>query len=133
MAVGPFLDSNILVYAYSKDPRSVAAQAICARAHTLSVQSLNEFANVARRKLRFGWEEITANLTAIVDLAENIVPMTFELHQIGVALADRYQLQVYDGMILAAALEAGCDTLYSEDMHNGLVIEKRLTIRNPFT
>ena len=131
MAAGPFLDSNILVYAYSKDPRSLVAQSICGRAHTLSIQSLNEFANVARRKLHFDWDEITANLIAIVDLAENIVPLTFELHQTGIAIAERYRLQVYDGMILAAALEARCDTLYSEDMQHGLVIENLLTISNP--
>ena len=128
----PFLDSNILIYAYSTDPRSLAAQSICERSHTLSVQSLNEFVNVARRKLRYEWDEITARLTSIVDLADPIIPLTFELHQSGVALADRYRLQVYDGLILAAALEAGCETLYSEDMHHGLVIEDRLTIRNPF-
>ena len=98
----------------------------------MSIQSLNEFANVARRKLHFDWDEITANLIAIVDLAENIVPLTFELHQTGIAIAERYRLQVYDGMILAAALEARCDTLYSEDMQHGLVIENLLTISNPF-
>lgn len=129
---GPFLDSKFLVYAYSDDSRSGVAQSICERPHTLSVQSLNEFANVARRKLRHNWDEITENLTAIVDLAETIVPLSFELHQIGIALADRYKLQVYDGMILAAAIEAGCETLYSEDMQHGLVIEDHLTIRNPF-
>lgn len=128
----PFLDSNILIYAYSTDPRSPAAQSICERRHTLSVQTLNEFVNVARRKLRYDWQEIVTRLTAIVDLADPIIPLTFDLHQTGIALADRYRLQVYDGMILAAALEAGCDLLYSEDMHNGLVIEDRLTIRNPF-
>ena len=129
---GPFLDSNLLVYAYSVDARSGIAQSICEHPHTLSIQSLNEFANVARRKMRHNWDEITENLAAIVDLAESIVPLSFELHQTGIALAERYKLHVYDCMILAAALEAGCDTLYSEDMHDGMVIEERLTIRNPF-
>jgi predicted nucleic acid-binding protein len=132
MAGGPFLDSNILIYAYSNDAKSMAAKSLCERPHTLSVQSLNEFANVARRKLQLDWDRIVWRLIAIVDLADEIVPLTFELHQTGVALADRYQLQVYDGMVLAAALEAGCDTVYSEDMHHGLVIENQLTIRNPF-
>lgn len=128
----PFLDSNILIYAYSTDHRSSIAQTICGRRHTLSVQSLNEFVNVARRKLRYEWDEIVERLTAIVDLAEPILPVTFNLHQTAIALAERYRLQVYDGMIVAAALEAGCDTLYSEDMHHGLVIEDRLAIVNPF-
>src|SRR4051812_3568719 len=126
MAAGPFLDSNILIYAYSNDPKSLSAQAICERPHSLSVQSLNEFANVARRKLQFDWDEIISRLVAIVDLADRIVPLTFELHQTGIALAERYKLQVYDGMVLAAALLAGCDVLYSEDMRHGLIIEDRL-------
>ena len=132
MTAGAFLDSNILIYAYSKDRRSAAARAICEQPHTLSIQSLNEFANVARRKLRFEWNEITENLISIVELAESIVPLTYELHQTGIAIADRYKMQVYDAMILAAALEAGCDTLFSEDLHHGLVIEHMLTVRNPF-
>ena len=132
MTAGAFLDSNILIYAYSKDRRSAAARAICEQPHTLSIQSLNEFANVARRKLRFEWNEITENLISIVELAESIVPLTYELHQTGIAIADRYKMQVYDAMILAAALEAGCDTLYSEDLQDGLVIEGLLAVRNPF-
>ena len=128
----PFLDSNILIYAYSTDRRSRAAQAICERRHTLSVQSLNEFANVARRKLGYEWANVAERLATIVDLADPIIELTFEMHQFGVALAERYKLQVYDSMIVAAAIEAGCETLYSEDMHHGLVIEDRLTILNPF-
>ena len=128
----PFLDSNVLIYAYSTDPRSVIARSICEKRHTLSVQSLNEFVNVARRKLHYDWDQIIERLTTIVDLADPILPLTFNLHQTGVMLAATYRLQVYDGMILAAALEAGCTQLYSEDMHHGLVIEERLTILNPF-
>jgi predicted nucleic acid-binding protein len=128
----PFLDSNILLYAYFEDARSSAAKAVCDQPYTISVQSLNEFANVARRKMNYGWEDILPCLNAIINLADRIVPLSLELHKVGVALASRYQLQVYDGMILAAALEAGCETLYSEDMQHGMVIEDLLTIRNPF-
>ena len=53
-------------------------------------------------------------------------------HDIGRALGERYGFSVYDAMIVAAALEHGCTTLYSEDMHDGLVIEGRLHIVNPF-
>lgn len=132
MPAGPFVDSNILIYGYSSHAKSSVAQSVCGQPHTLSIQSLNEFANVAHRKLHFDWGQIVARLIAIVDLADQIVPLTFEVHQTGIALADRYRLQVYDGMVLAAALEADCETLYSEDKHHGLVIEDRLTIINPF-
>lgn len=132
MTVGPFLDSNILVYAYSNDPRSGVAKAICAQPHIISVQSLNEFANVSRRKLHIGWDDIVLRLVTIVDLAETVIPLTFELHQNAIALADRYKLQLYDCLIIAAAIGAGCDTLYSEDMQHGLLIEDYLIVRNPF-
>ncbi len=60
-----------------------------------------------------------------------VVPLTVDTHDRGLALAERYQLSLYDGMIVAAAQLAGCTTLYSEDMHDGLVIDG-LTIRNPY-
>lgn len=132
MTSSPFLDSNILIYAYGDDPKSQLAQEICSRPHVISVQSLNEFANVMHRKMQYDWDRIRPCLISILDLAERILPLTFETHEHGLAMAERYKLQVYDGMIVAAALEAGCDTLYSEDMQHGLVIEDRLTIRNPF-
>ena len=65
-------------------------------------------------------------------MCESPRPLTFELHDRGLELADRWELSVYDSMIVAAALHAGCDTLYSEDMRHGLVIDGRLTITNPF-
>jgi predicted nucleic acid-binding protein len=60
-----------------------------------------------------------------------VVPVTEETHVLGLALAARHSLSLYDGMIVAAAQLAGCTVLYSEDMHDGLVID-RLTIRNPY-
>jgi len=132
MPAPPFLDSNILIYAYSTDARSRVAQSLCEAPHILSVQSLNEFASVARRKIGFPWDRVIDSLIDVAALADRIIPLTFELHQLGLAVANRYDLQIYDAMIVAAALEADCDTLFSEDMHDGLVIEDRLIIRNPF-
>ena len=59
-------------------------------------------------------------------------PLTEEAHDLGLMLAERYGYRVYDSIILAAALLAGCTTVYSEDLHNGQVISGSLTIRNPF-
>jgi len=47
-------------------------------------------------------------------------------------IAKRYSYSYYDSLIISAALEANCDTLYSEDMQNGQIIEKVLRIVNPF-
>lgn len=132
MSGRPFVDSNVLIYAYSDDPRSAVAQAVCAKPHVIAVQSLNEFAAVAHRKLGYGWERVGPCLDAIVDLADLIMPLTIETHSLGIALAKRYKLQIHDSLIVAAALETGCDLLLSEDMQDGLVIEEALTIRNPF-
>ena len=65
-------------------------------------------------------------------MPEIVVP-DLDLHLLGVELAERYNLSLYDGMIVAAALTADCDILYSEDMHAGLIIDGRLTVVNPFT
>jgi predicted nucleic acid-binding protein len=53
-------------------------------------------------------------------------------HQSAVAIAHRYGFAFYDALIIASALEAGCSSLLSEDLHDRQVIEDRLTIRNPF-
>ena len=61
-----------------------------------------------------------------------VEPVTVDTHEIGAEIAERYGLPIYDAMIAAAALQAGCDTLLSEDMQDGMVLEDRLRIVNPF-
>jgi predicted nucleic acid-binding protein len=129
-----FLDTTVLLYAtLQSDPRSEAARALLARRGAISVQVLNEFANVASRKLRRPWSEITRALAAIRALCQPPIPLTLAIHEAGIAIADRTRYQLYDALIIAAALEAGCATLFSEDLHDGQVIDGRLTIRNPFS
>jgi predicted nucleic acid-binding protein len=131
--IPPFLDTNVLLYATLQlDPRSEAARTLLARRGTISVQVLNEFANVAARKLRRPWPDIGRALGAIRTLCAAPVPLTVAIHEAGIAIAARTGYQLYDALIIAAALEAGCDTLFSEDLRDGQVIDGRLTIRNPF-
>ncbi|MGA3400485.1 MAG: PIN domain-containing protein [Acetobacteraceae bacterium] len=128
-----FLDSNVLIYAaLQPDARSDAARALLARRGTISVQVLNEFANVAHRKLRRSWEEIAQALAGIRVLCLPPLPITAALHEAAVGVAARTGYQFYDALIIASALDAGCTTLFSEDLQDGQVIEGRLTIRNPF-
>jgi predicted nucleic acid-binding protein len=128
-----FLDTNVLLYAsLQPDPRSEAARALLARRGTVSVQVLNEFANVAARKLRRTWPEITRALAAIRTLCTPTRPLTLATHEAGIAIAGRTGYRLYDALIIAAALGAGCGTLFSEDLHDGQVIDGRLTIHNPF-
>lgn len=128
-----FLDTNVILYAFTADPvRRPIAQLLLESDFEISVQVLNEFANASRRKFNREWDAIEFALRKLRHSARSILALTDELNKRGLQLARRYQLSVYDSMIVAAALEARCDTLYSEDMHDGLVIEDRLTIRNPF-
>ena len=129
---GSFIDTNVLFYVASGDPvKAERAEKIIADGGTISVQVLNELANVARRKMRMTWSETRALLSIIRALLP-VQPITVEIHETGLALAERYGLSIYDAMIAASALHAECDTLWSEDMHDGMVIECQLRIANPF-
>jgi predicted nucleic acid-binding protein len=129
---GEFLDSNILVYAFTADPRAAAAQALLESGCTISVQGLNEFANVARRKLGKPWEEIRDALAAIRALCPTILPIDLDTHDAALRLAERHGFAIFDALMVAAALQAGSDTLWSEDMQHGMAIEGTLRILNPF-
>jgi predicted nucleic acid-binding protein len=129
---GSFFDTNVLLYIASGDAaKAERAEQLLAAGGTVSVQVLNEIANVARRKMRYSWER-THNLLSQIRQLLPVIPITLRIHETGIALAERYTLSIYDGMIAAAALDSGCDTLWSEDMHDGLVIDGRLTVVNPF-
>jgi predicted nucleic acid-binding protein len=127
-----FFDSNVLVYAFTGDPRSLVAYRLLQQGGVVSAQSLNELANVLRRKQGWDWRKIGLAIETVVDRCPRLVVLDLALHQLGVRLAERYTLSIYDGMIAAAAVVAGCETLYSEDMHHGLVIDGRVRIVNPF-
>lgn len=127
-----FLDSNVVIYAFCDDPRNALAEELLGRGCEISVQVLNEFTNVARRKLGFPWAEITDAVEAITILSRAVHPLDLATHQEAVRLAERYGLGFYDALIVASALRAGCAVLYSEDMQHGLTIDQRLKIVNPF-
>jgi predicted nucleic acid-binding protein len=129
---GRFFDTNVLVYLASGDPvKANRAEGIVGRGGAISVQVLNELTNVARRKMRLSWDDTHSFLSMIRGLLQ-IHAITIEIHEAGLAIAARYGLSVYDAMIAASALHAGCNTLWSEDMQDGMVIERSLRITNPF-
>ena len=129
---GRFLDSNIVLYLASEDPlKADRAQELVAEGGTISVQVLNEIANISRRKMGLSWAE-TRNFLLMIGGLLKVEPITVEIHDVGISLAERYQLSVYDSMIVSAALSAECDTLLSEDLQDGLLINGRLRVLNPF-
>jgi predicted nucleic acid-binding protein len=129
---GRFIDTNVLIYVASTDPaKAERAEEIVGEGGAISVQVLKEFAHVARRKMRMSWGETRALLEILRGLLP-VHPLTTEIHETAVRVAERHNLSIYDGMIAASALHADCETLLSEDMQDGLVIEDRLRIVNPF-
>ena len=129
---GSFLDSNIVLYLASEDLlKADRAQELVAEGGTISVQVLNEITNISRRKMDLSWAE-TRNFLLMIRGLLKVEPITIEIHDVGISLAERYQLSVYDSMIVSAALSAGCDTLFSEDLQDGLLISGRLRVLNPF-
>lgn len=120
---GNFIDTNVLVYLASADPdKATRAEEVAARGGTISVQVLDELANVARRKMLLSWEETNALLATLRRLV-TVVPITVETHERGLQVAERFGISVYDAMIVAAAAIAGSDVLWTEDLQDGAVLE----------
>jgi predicted nucleic acid-binding protein len=129
---GSFFDTDVLVYLASGDPQKAdQAEAAVAGGGTVSVQVLNALANVARRKMRMSWTETRQFLSTLREVL-TVYPLTIETHAAGLALAERYGFSLYDAMIVSAALEADCETLWSEDMQHGMTLDEGLRIVNPF-
>lgn len=128
-----FIDTNVLIYLLSEDSNKAdRAETFVRDGGTISVQVLNELTNVTRRKLAMSWMEINEFLSLIRSLC-SIEPLTIETHDMGRIIAQRYKLSVHDAMIVAAATLSDCETLYTEDMQDGLLIDNHLRICNPFT
>ena len=129
---GEFLDTNVLIYAFTDDPRNQKAQELLGKGCVIGVQVLNEFTNVARRKLGMTWEELREALSSILIVCPTVLPMDLEVHSDAIAIAERYDFRIFDALMIASALRGGCEILWSEDMQDGMVINGRLHIANPF-
>jgi predicted nucleic acid-binding protein len=129
---GSFFDTNVLLYLISDDTaKADRAENLIGDGGQISVQVLNELTNVVRRKIRLPWPETCAFLDVIRALLP-VEPLSVAIHETGLALAQDHGFSIYDAMIVASALHADCDTLWSEDMQHGMLVENRLRIVNPF-
>lgn len=129
-----FLDTNVLVYAYSEDDLLKRSQALAINGQPerwLSTQVLTEFANVFHRKLRVPWPDVQVALLEI-SVGFNIHANTAATILKATQIAQRYGFSWFDSLIVAAALECSCETLYSEDLQHGQLIEQTLQVVNPF-
>jgi predicted nucleic acid-binding protein len=126
-----FFDTNILVYAQQTGAKADRARALFKGGGKLSVQVLNEFTAVSQRKQRKDWRDIAEAISDVLMMVEPPLPLTLNLHAAARALAERDRISFYDALILASALEAGCDTLFTEDLQHGRKFGN-LTVVNPF-
>jgi predicted nucleic acid-binding protein len=127
-----FFDTNILVYAHSvRDDRTAIARQVLLEGGVVSVQVLNEFASVARAKLGFTWPQVQEAINSILILCPNPRALSLDTHLRALEISKRYGFSIWDGLIVAAAIEAKCSTLLTEDLQHGQVVEG-LRVENPF-
>ena len=132
MSAGVFLDTNVLVYAYSRgDHRTSIARQLVHNGGVVGVQVLNEFASVARAKLAMSWTEVQEAVENILILCPNPRALGIETHLRALGISKKYGCSIWDGLIVAAAAEAHCSKLLTEDLQHGQVVEG-VRIENPF-
>ena len=134
MSGSAFLDTNVLIYSYAETEPVKKAQALAAIGTGevwLSTQVLIEFVNVNRRKLKVTWPSIQRSLVEL-DANYRVLQTSAATITQATRLADRYGFSWFDALIVAAALECGCETLYSEDLQHEQLIEGSLRVVNPF-
>ncbi len=129
---GVFLDSNVILYLLSADTaKADAAEALLVQQPTISVQVLNEVTSVCQRKLKLAWPD-TLDLLNAIKANCKVIPLTVGTHAKALEVAQQHHLSFYDAHIVAAAIDCGAQTLFSEDMHHGASIQG-VRIHNPFT
>ena len=126
------IDTNVAVYALALGPKADRATAILRKCGLASVQLLNEYINVARRKRHDSWDVIRDDIAHLRAAIPQFLPIDGQASLDALRLCSTYQLSFYDALMIAVALTGGAQTLYSEDMHHGLLVDGRLRIINPF-
>ena len=129
-----FIDTNILLYAYSteKNKQEIAQSIINTNNNIyISKQVINETINILIKKFKLNIKDI---INVVKELEKEFIILDFDIQtQLNaLKLKQNYNLQFYDALIVSTALENSCTILYSEDMQDKLVIEKKLKIINPF-
>ena len=127
-----FFDTNTLLYLLSLDNKKADWVSKNLQQHNvISVQVLNEFTTASLRKIKISNTELDEFLDLFTSTFQ-VRSLDMDTFETGLMVSRRYGYQHYDSMIISAALQAGCERLYSEDMQHRQVIDKRLQIVNPF-
>lgn len=132
MSAPPFFDTNIVLYAFTPSgEKTLTAERILFEGGVVSVQVLNELTSVSRSKLKMSWTEVGMVIHGATIMCPNPQALTFGTFIEARHISEQYGFSIWDGMILASALEAGCAVLYTEDLQHGQVVEG-VRIENPF-
>lgn len=126
------VDTNIAFYALTENAKAEVASQALEKCDFLSIQVLNEYANSNLRKRLRKPDELAQDLSDLTDAVPVVAPIGLTDHREAMRLVTRYRISFYDALMIAVALAQGATVLYSEDMHDGLVIDGVLTIVNPF-
>jgi len=127
-----FFDTNTLLYLLSADSKKADwVSKNIQQSNVISIQVLNEFTSASLRKIKITYAELDEFLD-LFSSTFSIRSLDMDTFKTGLSVSRRYGYQHYDSMIIAAALQAGCERLYSEDMQHRQIIEKKLQILNPF-
>ncbi len=133
-----FIATNVLIYWVDDSARADVVEQLLAQQAVISVQVLNEFANVLRKKRAMALPDVQTLCATLIDTCD-VVDLSVRTHQTALTLMARYKLSVYAANIVAAAAFSDCAVLYSEDMQDGLNMKlplsggtSSLVIRNPF-
>ncbi len=135
-----FFDSNIIVYLFDKSEptkQQIAKELILNKILNavviISAQVINEFVSATTKKVeRTIPDDFIIRHLNFFKEHFIIKPVLFELSYSGLKIRQRYKFSYYDSLIIASAIENGCNILYSEDMQHKQVIDDKLTIINPF-
>ncbi len=127
-----FLDSNVIIYSFgAEDYKKVTANDLLKGSPVISSQVLNEISNVLYRKLNIKISDIKTAVEFLskICFVKIITPKTI---QSALNIVEQYGFSYYDSLIISSALESKSTILYSEDMSDGQVIDKKLRVVNPF-
>lgn len=129
------LDTNVLIYLHdinNSPKRQVAADILSENMPIISSQVISEYLNVCNKRLKMSKEDSLESLMGWLPFCE-LSAVNVNVFSTSLRLIKKYKFQMFDSIVVASALEAGCQILYSEDMHHNLFVEKQLKIINPFS
>ncbi len=128
------LDTNVLIYLHEIDPGSEKRRIVnelIAGSPLISSQVVSEYLNVCNKRLKMTKQDSLDSLMGWLPFC-NLAVFEIAIFNAAIRLIEKYQFQMFDGIVVASALGSGCSILYSEDMQHGLSVEKKLKIINPF-